>query len=394
MASDEHVALLKQGVAAWNEWRLKNPDTRPNLNGVNLGGADLREVNLRGADLSGANLGKANLSGANFSGASLREAYLRGAILRGADLRRASLGAANLRGAHLMDANLRWSILWEANLRGANLRGANLVEANLMEANLREAYLRGADFRGADLSLAFLSGAHLGGANLTGANLFSTVFVDTNLTDVIGLETCNHDGPSIIDHRTLERSPPLPLSFLRGVGLPDNFIALLNQAVQHYSCFISYSTKDQEFAERLHADLQNKGVRCWFAPHDLPVGAKTWDAIGKAIELHDKVLLVLSQNSVDSDWVEDEVQKALAKERDRKQLILFPVSIDDAVMKTLEPWARKLRDQRNVGDFQHWKDHDAYKRSFEHVVRDLTKSTRAEQRRSKNESPGRATTYV
>jgi uncharacterized protein YjbI with pentapeptide repeats len=374
MASDEHVALLKQGVAAWNEWRLKNPDTRPNLSGVNLGGADLREVNLRGADLRGANLGKANLSGANFSGASLREAYLRGANLRGADLRGASLGAANLRGAHLMDANLRWSILWEANLRGANLRGANLMEANLMEANLWEAYLRGANLRGADLSLAFLSGAHLGGANLTGANLFSTVFVDTNLTDVIGLETCNHDGPSIIDHRTLERSPSLPLSFLRGVGLPDNFIALVNQAIQHYSCFISYSTKDQEFAERLHADLQNKGVRCWFAPHDLPVGAKNWDAIGKAIELHDKVLLVLSQNSVDSDWVEDEVQKAFAKERDRKQLVLFPVRIDDAVMKTPEPWARKLRDQRNIGDFQRWKDDNACKQSFERLVRDLTKA--------------------
>jgi uncharacterized protein YjbI with pentapeptide repeats len=370
MASDEHVALLKQGVAAWNEWRLKNP--RPNLSGVNLGGADLREVNLRGADLSGANLGKANLSGADFSGASLREAYLRGADLRGADLRGASLGAANLRGAHLMDANLRRSMLWEANLRGANLRGANLMEANLREANLSEAYLRGAHLRGADLSLAFLSGAHLGGANLTGANLFSTVFVDTNLTDVIGLETCNHDGPSIIDHRTLERSPSLPLSFLRGVGLPDNFIALLNQAVQHYSCFISYSTKDQEFAERLHADLQNKGVRCWFAPHDLPVDAKTWDAIGKAIELHDKVLLVLSQNSVDSDWVEDEVQKAFANERDRKQLVLFPVRIDDAVMKTPEPWARKLRDQRNIGDFRRWKDHDAYKESLERVLRDLT----------------------
>jgi len=35
--------------------------------------------------------------------------------------------------------------------------------------------------------------------------------------------------------------------------------------------FISYSSKDQAFAERLHADLQNKGVRCWFAPHDLPI---------------------------------------------------------------------------------------------------------------------------
>jgi hypothetical protein len=52
---------------------------------------------------------------------------------------------------------------------------------------------------------------------------------------------------------------------------------------------------------------------------------------------------------------------------------LSPVRVDDAVMETPEPWARKLRDQRNVGDFRRWKDHDAYKQSFERVLRDLTK---------------------
>ena len=113
-----------------------------------------------------------------------------------------------------------------------------------------------------------------------------------------------------------------------------------------YSCFISYSSKDQDFAERLYADLQNKGVRCWFAPHDLPIGAKTWDAIDEAIKLRDKLLLILSKHSIASDWVEDEVSKAFAEERDRKQLVLFPVRIDQMVMATSEPWARKLRDQR------------------------------------------------
>jgi hypothetical protein len=133
------------------------------------------------------------------------------------------------------------------------------------------------------LSSANLSEAILKNANFSGAFLFWTVFGAVDLSSVIGLETCIHHGWSIIDHRTLERSGPLPLSFFRGVGLPDSLIeylpSLLRQAIQHYSCFISYSTKDQEFAERLHADLQNKGVRCWFAPHDLPIGAKTWDAI-------------------------------------------------------------------------------------------------------------------
>jgi len=41
-------------------------------------------------------------------------------------------------------------------------------------------------------------------------------------------------------------------------------------------------------------------------------------------------------------------------------------------MKTEEPWASKLRDQRNIGDFTHWKDHDAYRKSFERLMRDLT----------------------
>ena len=116
-----------------------------------------------------------------------------------------------------------------------------------------------------------------------------------------------------IDFRTLQRSGPLPLAFLRGVGLPDNLIdylpSLLNQPIQFYSCFISYS-KDQEFADRLHADLQDKGVRCWFAPHDMPIGAKILDAIDEAIRLRDKVLLVLSKGAIASDWVEGEVTRA------------------------------------------------------------------------------------
>jgi hypothetical protein len=256
----------------------------------------------------------------------------------------------------LSNIDLSRTSLWDANLVGANLSGTNLSGTSLQGTNL--------------------TSADLTGANLTKASLGQTVFADVDLTSVIGLETCQHWWPSVLDQRTLEKSKSLPLPFLRGVGLPETMIeylpSLLNQPIQHYSCFISYSSKDQEFAERLHADLQNKGVRCWFAPHDLSIGAKTWDAIDEAIKLRDKLLLILSKNAIDSDWVEDEVQKAFAEERDRKQLILFPVRIDDAVMETPEPWARKLRDQRNIGDFRSWKDHDAYRGNFERVVRDLT----------------------
>ena len=124
----------------------------------------------------------------------------------------------------------------------------------------------------------------------------------------------------------------------------------LNQPIQFYSCFISYSVKDQDMAERLHADLQNKGVRCWFAPHDLPIGAKILDGIDEAIRLRDKVLLILSEHSIKSDWVEDEVTTAFEEERKRGQPMLFPIRLDDIVMatQTCSPQGRRWRRPRSV----------------------------------------------
>jgi uncharacterized protein YjbI with pentapeptide repeats len=246
MDEPEHLAKLREGIEAWNRWRKEHADVVPKLNW-----AEFPRQNLSGVDLSGANL----------SGAKLYRAELRG---------------ANLGGAKLYQADLSGAKLYRANLIDANLHKVNLSRADLSEAELTRAYLVGSD----------LSGAQLGG----------TVFVDTNLSDVKGLDTCDHRGPSTLDHRTLARSGSLPLAFLRGCGLPDRLIeylpSLLNQAIQFYSCFITYSTKDQEFADRLHADLQNKGVRCWFAPHEIQGGKKIYEQIDEAIRLYDRLLLI------------------------------------------------------------------------------------------------------
>ena len=151
---------------------------------------------------------------------------------------------------------------------------------------------------------AYLSGVDLREADLSGALLYETVFGNTNLKDAEGLGECEHVGPSTIDMRTLRRSWPLPISFLRGIGLDDMFIeylpGLVGAPIEFCSCFISYSSNDDDFARRLHADLQDQGVRCWFAPEDLKIGAKIRTGIDEAIRLHDKLLLVLSEASVQS----------------------------------------------------------------------------------------------
>jgi uncharacterized protein YjbI with pentapeptide repeats len=361
VADEEAVARLRRGVLEWNAWREAHPDADADLIWANLSDANLTGANLTGAELSGAKLSKAGLSHAtlirahlrdadlrdaylaraNLTGATLIRAHLRDADLRDAHLRDANLTGANLTGAHLTAADLRDAYLARANLFGAilfgaDLRDVNLTGANLRDANLTRANLTSANLTGADLTGANLRDANLNGANLTDVHLLETIFGNVNLTGAIGLETCRHRGPSTIDHRTLQRSGTLPLAFLRGVGLPDNLIeylpALFNQAIQHYSCFISYSAKDQDFAERLHADLQGRGVRCWFAPHDLRIGKKILDEIDAAIRLRDRVLLILSEHAINSDWVEDEVTAGFEEERKRGEEVLFPVRLDDTVM--------------------------------------------------------------
>jgi uncharacterized protein YjbI with pentapeptide repeats len=168
MANDEHVALLKKGVAAWNAWRDANPSW-PDEEGYvlpDLSWADLSGANLSGANLSPAFLSRAELFEANLSGANLSAAILDGANLTGAFLSGANLSAANLRAAFLIGANLSGADLSGADLRGANLSGANLGRTSLSGANLS-----GADLRDADLQSANLMDTDLTGADLTGCRI-------------------------------------------------------------------------------------------------------------------------------------------------------------------------------------------------------------------------------
>jgi uncharacterized protein YjbI with pentapeptide repeats len=330
MANDEHVAMLKRGLGTWNDWRRANPEVVPDLSAAELHGA-----NLYGADLSRADL---------------------------------------------VDAELPHASLRTADLSGANLSGANLGEADFYVANLSTADLGGATLRSANFT-----GANLGGADLGRASMNFTIFGDNDLGNVKGLETVRHDGPSTIGIDTIYRSQgKIPLAFLRGAGVPENLIEYMPSlvapaAIQFYSCFISYSTKDQEFADRLHADLQNKGVRCWFAPHDIQAGKKIHEQIDEAIRVHEKLLLILSPDSMHSEWVKTEIRKARKRERTEKKRVLFPVRL--VSFEAIRDWeffdADEGKDlavairEYHIPDFSNWKNHDAYSEGLRNLLRDL-----------------------
>lgn len=356
MANEEHIKRLLDNVYEFNSWREDNPEIE-----IELSGANLREANLREADLDHANLEDADLYGADLSYALLGFANLIAADLSHALLGSADLSKADLSYADLSGADLSHAIFRDANLSNTNINLANFNGTILSGANLSETLLFLAHFNGTDLSRA----------NLYGAECYRTTFANVDLSNVKGLPTVRHRSPSTLGVDTLYRSKgKIPREFLKGCGLTDTFIDYIPSLIdsldpiQFYSCFISYSTLDEDFTTILYDRLQHAGLRIWYAPEELKAGRKIHEEIDKGIRLHDKLLVVLSENSIKSNWVESEIRKARKRELRENRRILFPIRLID--MEALQAWelfdadegrdlAVELREYY-IPDFSNWKD--------------------------------------
>jgi len=251
--------------------------------------------------------------------------------LRAADLSRVDLTGACLDGAHLGEVNL-----FSAKLSGANLSGANLIGADLSDADLN-------------------------GADLTGAWTARARFVNVDLRGVKGLEAVVHSGPSTIGIDTIYKSGgKIPRSFLRGCGVPEALIAYIPSLVaaqggiEFHSVFISHSSEDHEFAERLCADLQANDVRCWFAPHDQHGG----------------------------EALPDQMDRAIHRGIKESRRVLYPVSIcpydeldkwQEIDPATGQDYAREIREYF-IPDFSNWKNRYTYKRALDEVLYDLQRN--------------------
>jgi|ERR1041384_1251302 hypothetical protein len=368
MQDAQHIHILEQGVKSWNQWRANNQLILPRLRGANFSGADLRKVNLKQADLCGV----------NFSGADLSEAILNNANL--------SILPYQVRRTRLDGANLSRAVLKEANLYGAQLTGANLTQADLFLSNLHGATLIDANLIGTSLSWANLDETKLNGANVSQAIIEATKFNNVDLSAVIGLEAIRHYGPSTIGIDTIYRSKGnIPEIFLRGCGVPENFIIHMRslvegtQPIQFYSCFISYSHENKSFARRLHDTLQGQGIRCWLDEHQMLPGHDIFDEVDRGIRLWDKILLCCSKDSLRSWWVDSEINSAFAKEqqltkeRGQKVRALIPLNLDDYMFSG--EWqngkAKQIK-SRLAADFTGWEtDNKKFEEQFERLVKAL-----------------------
>ena len=382
MANEEHLKNLRQGVEVWNAWRQKHPEITPDLARAQIFGSAIRDSSLwihtshhhtAGLWVSGpADLRGANLSGALLRGAQLFAADLRDANLRDAELWGAQLMGADLRGSDLTNASLHFMVhLYEQPYDGANLSDANLCNARLS---------------GAKLSCANFTASVLEGANFEKARLGGTIFLDTDLSHAVNLETCVHARPSFLDYRTLQRSGTLPSNFLQGCGLSDKFIEYIpdllgGDAIQFYSAFISYSHEDKSFARRLHDQLQTQGIRCWRDEKQMKIGNEILPTVLEAIRVHDRAILCCSKSSLTAPWVKVELKETFEKEKKEGRTILLPLNLDGFLF---DGWKGPLAVQvqeRVAADFTGWENDNA---KFEEQFDRLVKALRADERARQN----------
>jgi uncharacterized protein YjbI with pentapeptide repeats len=371
MANQEQLEFLKQGVETWNKWRSENLSVEIDLSGANLSGVCLNGVYLMGGNLMRAVLIKTNLT----------KAYLTG---------------VDFNSAHLAEANLSKAYLNEVNLRGGNLRGANLNGANLNKADLSMANLRGASLSETNLSETIFRLANLSKTKFNNARFGSTIFADVDLSEVYGLENAQHQFPSHISIDTIRYSKgKIPEVFLRGCGLSDLDIEYsklykpgltnqeiidinykifdlhANQSIQISPLFISYSHADALFVEKLEPCFIKKGIRFWRDVHDATSG-RLEKQIDLAMRQNPTVVLILSENSTRSDWVEHEARLARELEKDLGRDVLCPIALDDSWKSA--KWPARLMEQikeYNILDYSKWKDDKAFGQVFNKMIAGL-----------------------
>jgi TIR domain len=85
--------------------------------------------------------------------------------------------------------------------------------------------------------------------------------------------------------------------------------------------FLSHSDKDRQFATSLARILRRHNIPVWYSRSSL-VGAQQWhDEIGAALNRCNWFLLVLTPDSVKSEWVKHELMFALNNRRYRGKIV-------------------------------------------------------------------------
>lgn len=101
------------------------------------------------------------------------------------------------------------------------------------------------------------------------------------------------------------------------------------------SVFISYSSDDADFVDRLSTKLIKNNIKVWKDKWKISIGDSLINKILDGIEGASYLCVVISNNSLRSEWVGTEIKAALSKEKDGKHIIILPILLEDCEIPLL-----------------------------------------------------------
>lgn len=355
-----HVDLVFQGRNAIEKWRIENNEVILDLSDVDFSSRAfpidlrIRNANLRNTDLSGAALvgalfqsvdfTDAKMNGTHFAENSFINTQMKGVELAGASLENARFDATNLENCNCDNA-----VLTRALFVRSRIVNSSFVDSELMQARFDQTTLLGVDF--------------------CGARFRDTTFLQSHIVDPANLGEILFMSPSRIDSQTVANLKGTigsqMIDFLRHCGLEKWEIEMAkmhdpnltpSEISDHLTTkvfpmrtpgsiclggvFISYSHSNSDFVDKLYSRLKEKEIPVYLDKHDFTAGSLEKN-ISRAIRVNDQIVVVLSRESLASEWVWDEIATALEKEKELNMDVLFPVAVDSA-------WSKNPRNKRRL----------------------------------------------
>jgi len=115
--------------------------------------------------------------------------------------------------------------------------------------------------------------------------------------------------------------------------------------------FLSHSSKDKVFVRGLALDLGNAGHSPWLDEWEIRVGESIPTKVGEGLDQADAVAVVLSQNALQSRWVEREWQAKYWRELSEDRIMVLPILHENCNIPTLLATKRyaDFRDNYSLG---------------------------------------------
>ncbi|HMQ80217.1 MAG TPA: TIR domain-containing protein [Ignavibacteria bacterium] len=362
------LTLLKEGAKTWNKWRKENLDVKIDLRNETFKKSDFSKMQLDNIDFTDSLILDSDFTSSKLTNVSFKDSYIEN---------------CNFSNALIKNSNFKLSHLVSSKFIFSNINNCIFDETFINETIFDNTELLESDLSNSLISFTIFNSTDLAKSNFLKSQFSYNIFADIDLSQVTGLETVIHAAPSTIGIDTLLNSEGnIDVKFLSGAGIPENIISnfksIFGNSYQFYSCFISYNEKDGKFAKKIYDNLTNAGIRCWFAPENLKAGDPIVTRIQEAMNQYDKLILILSENSVSSKWVQNEIEFGLLKEKRTNTSFLFPIVLDKSINDSSSFVIQEMLSKRVYIDFSDWKNENLFKNSLSKLIRSLILSVAIE----------------